>query len=136
MAGNEYMPMRTVQIASPTILVVAYDPKFLKVLDMALKLEYECVVLSVTGGRSAVETAVRVKPDLFILDYHLLDLGAQVLSYRLHRITELESIPTILLNSPVPSWSEHQEYHTIFLSMPFALAELYTAVNESLGRTR
>ncbi len=128
------MSMRTVQTASPTILVVAHDPKFLKVLDMSLKLEFECVVLSVTGGRSAVETAERVKPDLFILDYYLLDLGARELSHRLHRITELESIPTILLNSPVHSWNEHQGYHTIFLSMPFALRELYTAVNESLGR--
>ena len=123
------------QAAHPTILVVAHDPKFLKVLDMSLKLEFECVVLSVTGGRSAVEMSERVKPDLFILDYHLLDLGAWELSHRLHRITELKSIPTILLNSPVPSWSEHQRYHTIFLSMPFALLELYTAVNESLGRT-
>ncbi len=101
------------QAAHPTILVVANDPKFLKVLDMSLKLEFECVILSVTGGRSAVEMAERVKPDLFILDYHLLDLGARELSHRLHRITELESIPTILLNSPVPSWSEHQMYHTI-----------------------
>jgi CheY-like chemotaxis protein len=123
------------QAAHPTILVVAYDPKFLKVLDMALKLEFECVVLSFTGGRSAVETAERVKPDLFILDYYLLDLGAQELSHRLHCITELESIPTILLNSPVHSWNEHQGYRTIFLSMPFALLELYSAVNESLGRT-
>jgi CheY-like chemotaxis protein len=135
MTESELMLQGIHQAAHPTILVVANDPKFLKVLDMALKLEFECVVLSVKGGRSAVEMAERVKPDLFILDYHLLDLGARELSHRLHRITELESIPTILLNSPVPSWSEHQGYHTIFLRMPFALAELYTAVNESLGRT-
>ena len=123
------------QAVHPTMLLVATDPKFLKVLDMSLKLEFECVVLSVKGGRSAVETAKRIKPDLFIIDYHLLDLGALELSHRLHSITELKSIPTILLNSPVPSWSEHQGYHTIFLRMPFALLELYTAVNESLGRT-
>jgi CheY-like chemotaxis protein len=134
MTESELMLHEIHQAAHPTILVVAHDPKFLKVLDMSLKLEFECVVLSVKGGRSAVEMAERVKPDLFILDYHLLDLGARELSHRLHRITELESIPTILLNSPVPSWSE-QGYHTIFLRMPFALAELYTAVNESLGRT-
>ena len=123
------------QAAHPTMLVVAHDPKFLKVLDMSLKLEFECDVLSVTGGRRAVEMAERVKSDLFIIDYYLLDLGALELSHRLHSITELESIPTILLNSPVRSWSEHQGYHTLFLSMPFALLELYTAVNESLGRT-
>jgi DNA-binding response OmpR family regulator len=106
MAGYEFMPMRTVQVAFPTILVVASDPKFLKFLDMALQLEFECGVLSITRGRSAVETAERIKPDLFIMDYHLLDLGARELSHRLHSIKELESIPTILLNLPVPSWSE------------------------------
>jgi CheY-like chemotaxis protein len=135
MTESELMLQGIHQAAHPTILVVANDPKFLKVLDMSLKLEFKCVVLSATGGKSAVEMAERVKPDLFILDYHLLDLGAQELSHRLHSITELESIPTILLNTPVPSWSEHQGYRTIFLNMPFALAELYSAVNESLGRT-
>jgi CheY-like chemotaxis protein len=134
MAGYEIMPMRTVQAAFPTILVVANDPKFLKLLDMALKLEIECEVLSVTRGRSAVETAERVKPDLFIIDYHLLDLDARELTHRLHNIKELESIPTILLNSSVPSWSEPQQYHAIFLSMPLVLEDLYAAVNESLGR--
>jgi CheY-like chemotaxis protein len=135
MTDSEVMLQGIHQAAHPTILVVAHDPKFLKVLDMSLKLEFECVVLSVTGGKSAVEMAERVKPDLFILDYHLLDLDARELSHRLHSIAELECIPTILLNSPVHSKSEHQGYRTIFLSMPFALAGLYSAVNESLGRT-
>jgi len=58
------------------------------------------------------------------------------LTHRLHSLKELESIPIILLNSPVPSWGEHQHYHAIFLGMSFGLAELYTTVNKSLGRTR
>ena len=135
MTKSEVILQEIHQAANPTILVVAHDPKFLKVLDMSLKLEFECVVLSVTGGRSAVEMSECVKSDLFIIDYYLLDLGALELSHRLHSITELESIPTILLNSPASFWSEHQGYNTIFLRMPFALLELYTAVNESLGRT-
>jgi PleD family two-component response regulator len=132
MAENEFIPMRTVQVAFPKILVVANDPKFLTFLEMALKLEFECEILSATGGRSAVETAEPVKPDLFIIDYHLLDQGALELSHRLHEIEELESIPTILLNSPVTSWSGHQRYNTVFLRMSFELADLYTAVNKSL----
>ena len=134
MAGYEFMPMRTVQAAIPTILVVANDPKFLKFLEMALKLEFECEVLSITRGRNAVETAKRIKPDLFIIDYHLLDLDALKLSHWLHSIKELECIPTILLNSPVTPWSEHQRYNTIFLSVSFTLADFYTAVNKCLGR--
>ncbi len=134
MAWNECMPMRTDQVAFPTILVVANDPQFLTFLDMALKLELECEVLSITRGRRAVETADRVKPDLFIIDYHLLDLSALELSYRLHDIEELASVPTVLLNSPVTSWNGPQRYHILFLRTPFALGDLYAAVNESLGR--
>lgn len=135
MTKSEVMLQGKHQTTHPTILIVENDPHFLKVLDMSLKLEFECVVLSATGGRSAVEVAARVKPDLFILDSHLLDLDARELSHRLHSIMELGGIPIILLNSPVPSWSEHQGYRTIFLRMPFALAELYSAVNEMLGLT-
>jgi CheY-like chemotaxis protein len=135
MAESEFMPIRTIQVAIPAIMVVANDPKFLTFLDMALKLEFECEVLSITRGRSAVETAEHVKPDLFIIDYHLLDLGALELSRRLHDIEGLASVPTIFLDSPATSSDEPQRSHTIFLSMPFVLGNFYAAVNKSLGRT-
>ena len=135
MAESEFMPIRTVQVAIPAIMVVANDPKFLTFLDMALKLEFECEVLSITRGRSAVETAEHVNPDLFIIDYHLLDLGALELSRRLHDIEGLASVPTIFLDSPATSSDESQRFHTIFLSMPFVLGNFYAAVNKSLGRT-
>ena len=136
MVDNERLPICTVQLAFPTILVVANDPKFLKFLETALKLEFECEVLPFTRGKDAVELPEHVKPDLFIIDCHLLDFNALKLSRQLHSIKKLESVPTIVLNSPVSSWSEPQRYHTIFLTMPFALGELYSAVNESLGRNQ
>jgi PleD family two-component response regulator len=134
MAGNQFISMRAVQLAFPTILVIANDAKFLTFLDMALKLEFECEVLSVTRGRSAIETAERVKPDLFIIDYYLTDLDALELSHRLHSMQELERVPTVLLNSPATSLKKPLSYHIIFLSMPFALGDFYAAVNRSLGR--
>ena len=118
--------------ANSTILVVASDPKFLKFLEMALKLEYEHEILSLTRGKRAVDLSMHIKPDLFIIDYHLLDLSALELSLRLHNIKELEIVPTIFLNSPVTSWSEPKSYNTIFLTMQFALEDLYSAVNENL----
>lgn len=134
MSGNQFMSMRAVQLAFPTILVIANDAKFLTFLDMALKLEFECEVLSVTRGRSAIETAEGVKPDLFIIDYYLTDLDALELSHRLHSMQELESVPTVLLNSPATSLKKPLSYHITFLSMPFALGDFYAAVNMSLGR--
>ncbi len=100
---------------------------------MSLKLEFEYGILSLTKGKRAIELSRRVKPDLFILDYHLLDLSVYDLSSQLHTIMELESVPTIVLNSPVTFWHIPQPYDTTFLPTQFALKELYTAVNKKLN---
>jgi response regulator RpfG family c-di-GMP phosphodiesterase len=133
---DELMSQSVDKTANSTILVVASDPKFLKFLDMSLKLEFAYGILSLTRGKRAVELSRLVKSDLFIIDYHLLDVSALELSSQLHNITELESVPTIFLNSPVTSWSEPQPYNTTFLTMQFALDDLYSAVNEHLLSNR
>jgi len=119
--------------ANSTILLVASDPKFLKFLDMALKLEFEYEILSLTKGKRAVDLSMHVKPDLFIIDYHLLDLSPLELSSRLHNINVLKNVPTIVLNSPVTSWSEPQPYNLTFLALQFALEDLYSAVSTNLN---
>lgn len=100
---------------------------------MSLKLEFEYRILSLTKGKRAIELSQHVKPDLFILDYHLLDLSAYDLSSQLHANSELESVPTIVINSPVASWNIHQPYNTTFLSTQFALEDLYHAVKKNLN---
>jgi PleD family two-component response regulator len=134
MAEHERMPLKRDQAAIPTILVVANDPTLIKLLEKALKLELECEVLFVTAGRSALQTAKSVTPDLLIIDSHLLDFNALELSAQLHSVKKLESVPTILINSLAASWSERQRNHTIFLRMPFVLVDFYAAVNKSLDR--
>jgi PleD family two-component response regulator len=129
------MPMRTNQAAIPTILVVAYDPMLLKLLEKSLKLELECQVLSMTRGSSAVEITKSVKPDLVIIDAHLLDCNALELPERLHAIQGLERVATLLINAPVGSESEFSGDHTSSLGMPFVLVEFYAAVHHSLDRT-
>ena len=49
------MPQSVDKTANSTILVVASDPKFLKFLEMALKLEFEYEILSLTKGKRAVD---------------------------------------------------------------------------------
>jgi PleD family two-component response regulator len=135
MAGDEIMPPRTDQAAIPTILVVAHDPMLLKLLEKALKLELACQVLAMTRGSSAVEIAKSVRPDLVIIDAHLLDCNALELPDQLHAIKEMESVPTLLLNAPGASGSEIPGDHTSLLGMPFVLVEFYAAVHHSLDRT-
>jgi hypothetical protein len=60
MTGKEHTPGQTDPAAPLTILVVASDPKLLKLLDMALSLEFGCPVLTVQSAWSALEAAKRV----------------------------------------------------------------------------
>ena len=100
---------------------------------MSLKLEFEYGILSLTRGKRAIELSQYVKPELFIFDYHLLDLSVHDLSSQLHANSELESVPTIVLNSPVAFWNIPQPYETTFLYTQFALEDLYYAVNKNLN---
>ncbi len=132
MAENDPMPVRKDQAATSTILVVINDLKFNEFLVEVLKIKFACEVLSVTTGRSAVETVKSVKPDLLIIDSQLPDLDALELSEWLHGIKELASVPTIIINLHMTSWSERQRGHIIYLRRPFQLNDLYAAVKQAL----
>jgi DNA-binding response OmpR family regulator len=134
MADNAPMPLHTEQRV-PTMLVVARDPKMLKLLKMALITEFECDVLSVTSGRNVVETATLFAPDLVIIDAHLLDGTALGLSEPLHAVPELERVPIILLNVLHIPESVSQRDHVIVLYGPFVLVDVYAAVHRCLGHT-
>ena len=112
MAENEPMPVRKDQVATSTILVVINDLKFNEFLVEALKIKFACEVLSVTKGRSALETVKSIKPDLLIIDYQLPDLNALELSDRLHGIKELASVPTIIINLHMTSESHGISHRT------------------------
>jgi response regulator RpfG family c-di-GMP phosphodiesterase len=133
MAGNERAPGHTDWAATPTIMVVASDLKLLKLLDMALSLELACEVLTLDNGRGAETAAQRIKPDLLILDEHLLDRKARDLGTQLHSVAGLERVPTLLINAAVPSRDVSQGYPTLFLSPAWKMEELYAAVHELLG---
>jgi DNA-binding response OmpR family regulator len=134
MADNAPMPLHTEQRV-PTMLVVARDPKMLKLLKMALITEFECDVLSVTSGRNVVETATLFVPDLVIIDAHLLDSNALDLSDQLHAVSELTRVPIILLNMLAALERTPQREHVIVLDGPFVLVDVYAAMHRCLGHT-
>jgi DNA-binding NtrC family response regulator len=127
MAENERMPLRKDQTATPTILVDINDLKLNEFLVETLKIKFDCEILSVTQGRSVLETVKSVKPDLLIIDYQL--------SEQPHDIKELESVPTIIINSHMTSWCEHQRGHIIYFRKPFHVNDLYEAVKKALIAT-
>ena len=134
MAGNERISGKREGEDLPTILVIAPHATLLKLLEMALKLEFACEVLAFVGARGALETAKTVRPDLVIIHAHLLDLDALELADRLHDMQGFASVPMLLTHTPADSWHKGQRSHLIVLTMPFVLEDFYAAAHICLDR--
>jgi DNA-binding NtrC family response regulator len=134
MAGNERISRKRGGVDLPTILVIAPHVTLLRLLEMALQLEFACEVLAFVGGRSALETAKTVMPDLVIIHAHLLDLDALELADRLHHMQGFASVPVLLTHAPINFWHKSQRSHLTVLTMPFVLEDFYAAVRKGLER--
>ena len=135
MADKEQIFEKIDDASLAMIVVVATDASMLKMLEMALKVEYPCEVFPFISGRSALKAVNHIKPDLVIIHSQLLEMNALTLVDHLHSLEGLESVPTILTHTPLVSESESQGPYLIALGMPFALEDLYASVNICLGRT-
>ena len=128
MVGKENTPEQTDRKTIPTVLVVASDPKMLKLLTMALSLELACEVITVVSARKAEEAVKRLRPALLILDEEIINEKAQDLSDRLHRIAGLEQLPTLFLNAATLTQGESKCYPACFLTWSWKVEALYAAV--------
>jgi PleD family two-component response regulator len=134
MTEKESVPGKPEDASLPMILLVATDASVLKMLQMALKIEYLCKVLPFSNGRSALEAVKSVRPDLIVIHSLLLGLNALELAAQLHSIEGRANVPVLLTHAPVASYSDGQEPHLIVLGQPFVLDDLYSAINTCLGR--
>jgi DNA-binding NtrC family response regulator len=134
MSENERAPAKTAEAGLPTILVVASDLTLLKLVKMALQLEFACEVLSFERGRSALETARHVIPALVIIHFYLFDLYALELADRLHTMQGFESVPILLTHLPWAFWNVALRSYLTVLTLPFQLETFYAAVQTCLDR--
>ena len=133
--GNGRTPGQTDGADPLTILLVVPDVTLLKLMEMALKLEFACEILAFTAAKSALETAKSVRPDLVIIHAHLLDLDALELADRLHDMKGFESVPMLLTHLTFAFWNTALRSYLFILNMPFVLEEFYAAVYKCLNRT-
>jgi CheY-like chemotaxis protein len=85
------------------VLLVEDDPNIGEVLVQAISQETPHQVLLKTDGAGALAAAQSQKPDLFILDYHLPRMTGIELYDRLHVITELSNVPTLMISARLPA---------------------------------
>jgi DNA-binding response OmpR family regulator len=115
-----------------TILVVEADAEIGSLLLEALsqKTSYQMILL--THSLQALEVARGIKPDLFILNYHLPQVNGIELYDRLHAIKGLKHVPTIMVAADLPE-EEMKQRKIVSLKKPFGMDELLDAIQRVLA---
>ena len=79
-----------------------------------------------TSAAAALNFVKHIKPNLFLLEYHLPDMDGLTLYDLLHETRGLASIPTIIVGVPLPTQALAviKTQRLILLSTPIDLEEL------------
>jgi DNA-binding response OmpR family regulator len=117
-----------------TLLLVEDDEDIGEFIVQVLNDETPYSALHVNDAIQALETVGSIKPNLFILDYHLPGIDGLELSDRLHSIEGLETTPTLMLSAHPPSLKELRQRQIVLLKKPFDLSDLLKAVEKLMPR--
>src|SRR5947207_13356831 len=119
------------QAKTTTILVVEADAEIGSLLLEALsqKASYQMILL--THSLQALQVARGIKPDLFILNYHLPQVNGIELYDRLHAIKGLKHVPTIMVAAALPE-QEVEQRKIVSLKKPSGMDELLDAIQKAL----
>jgi CheY-like chemotaxis protein len=113
-----------------TILVVEHDPSQGESLTQHFSFKPHHYAQLVTSAAAALNFVKHIKPNLFLLAYHLPDMDGLALYDLLHETKELASIPAIVFGVPLPTQARAgiKTPRLVLLSTPIDL--------EGLGRDR
>ncbi len=112
-----------------TILIVEDDRDVGEFLDLSLTLETPYHTLLVADGLQALTVVRAITPALLLLDYQLPRMNGIQLYDRLHAITGLDRVPTILMSANLPHHELHQR-QIVGLIKPFELDDLLRLIHE------
>ncbi len=131
MSSNEKL-LHGAENTVKTVLVVEDDAGIGMFLVQAISQETSHQAMLVTDGFQALKTVSQIKPNLFILDYHLPRMNGIELYDRLHAITELENVPAIIISARLPK-QEIEKRKIIGMNKPLELDDLLHTVENLLG---
>ncbi len=114
-----------------TILVVEDDEDIGMLLVRAISLATTYKAMLVADGFQALEAVRRLKPNLFLLDYHLPSMNGIELYDRLHTVEGLEHVPAIMISASLPT-DELQKRKLIGMNKPLKLRELFHTIETLL----
>jgi DNA-binding response OmpR family regulator len=116
-----------------TILIVEDDAHIGEFLERALSEEMPYTPLVVSDAFEALKVTHEVKPDLFVLDYHLPGMDGIELYDQLHAVKAFQDTPAIILSARLPK-RELEKRSLVGLHKPLELSELLKAIQEVLER--
>ncbi len=116
------------------ILVIDDEPLVLEVLKIRLKMKnYE--VITASDGAEGIESAMREKPDLIILDIIMPGLDGYQVCRKLKEDIKTKAIPVIMLTALGQSAEREKGYSSGaygYIFKPFDDEELLNSIEEAL----
>ncbi|HZO74507.1 MAG TPA: response regulator [Ktedonobacteraceae bacterium] len=113
-----------------TILVVEHDPSQAESFTQHFSFKDHHYAKLVTSAAAALHFVKHIKPDLFLLAYHLPDMDGLTLYDLLHETRGLASTSTIIVGVPLPreALAVIRTQQLILLGHPIDLEELGRAI--------
>lgn len=116
----------------PKVMIVDDDRTTVKLLQTLLELDgFEVSIVS-TGG-AVMEQANQVRPDIFLMDYHLSDMDGVDVLRDLRATADFANIPIIIASGLDVEEEVMEAGATAFLIKPFEPDELPALFNRYIG---
>ena len=126
------MALNPKRAAEKTILIVEDDAYISEVLVLVISQETPYQALFVPDAFQALVTINDIKPDLFLLDYHLPRMNGIELYDRLHTTQGLEHVRAIMISANLPQ-QEIRQRQIVGIRKPFGLDDLLNTIEKVLA---
>jgi DNA-binding response OmpR family regulator len=113
-------------------MIVDDDVNIVKLLKMLLELD-GFVVLPVNRGDEAMAKANQEHPDIFLVDFHLVDMDGSELVARLRASSQFSQSPIIVASGLDVEDEVIKAGATAFLTKPFEPSDLSALITQLLG---
>lgn len=121
-----------------TILIVEDVEDHLEIVKLILE-QHSYSVISATNGKSGLEMADKMKPDLIILDVMLPEMNGFEVARAVRNNPAINTIPIIMLSVKTNQEDVEAGYRAganEYISKPFSLEELVKKVKKHLGEEK
>lgn len=132
MSYDKEAPSNEDNTSVKTVLVVEDDTGIGTFLIQAISQETSHQAMLVTDGFQALKAVTGIKPNLFILDYHLPKMNGIELYDQLHATKGLEKVPAIVISAWLPR-VELEKRSILGMNKPLELDEFLQTIEDLLA---